>query len=66
MANNNPKWFFYRQKQIIETMSKKLVGYMEGYMEVGNPYMLNERNDSEVIFSIHIPVKIHSELIESG
>jgi hypothetical protein len=61
MANNNPKWFFYQQKWIIETMSKKLVGEMK----VDVPYIMKETNDSEVIFSIHFPFQIHSEFIES-
>ena len=28
------------------------------------PYVLNESNDSEVIFSLHIPFKVRSEFID--
>jgi hypothetical protein len=41
-------------------MSKKLV--VEAVQ--GKPYILDQSNDSEVIFSIHVPFKIHSEFVD--
>ena len=42
-------------------MSKRLVGEAS----VGDPYITNDTNESEIIFSIHVPFKMHSEFIES-
>jgi len=41
-------------------MSKKLVTEVVQR----KPYILDESNDSEVIFSIHIPFKIHSDFVD--
>jgi hypothetical protein len=41
-------------------MLKKLVGTVK----VKQPYIMNESNHLEVIFSVHTPFEDHSEIIE--
>jgi hypothetical protein len=41
-------------------MPRKLVGTVK----VKEPYIMNESNHSEVIFSVHTPFENHSEIID--
>jgi hypothetical protein len=34
------------------------------HMEVGEPYITDETNNSEIVLSVHAPFKIHSEWVE--
>ena len=45
----------------LQVMAKKL----EVIIKQENAYMLNESKDSEVIYSIHVPYKIHSYFSEA-
>jgi hypothetical protein len=55
------KWFFKSQNEIIGIMPKKLVEEIK----IKEPYILNESNDSEIIFSLHILLECHSEFIDT-
>ena len=50
-----------KQYRKLQVMAKKLVVIIKQE----NAYMLNESKDSEVIYSIHVPYKIHSYFSEA-